>query len=337
MPFDLSRTLVVGVSSTALFELAEASRVFYEEGMAAYRSFMLDREDEPLAPGTGMPLVKALLSLNDHVTGSPPCVEVVVMSRNSPETGMVVMKAVRRLGLPLTRFAFTGGEPLPPYIEAFSVDLFLSTSESDVQQVVDSGSCAAALVYPPPEGFDAPEDQVRIAFDADAVLFREDSEIVYKTKGLEAFHQAEDAARDTPMAEGPYAQFLIKLARLQERLPEPVEYSPVRLSIVTARDAPAELRVITTLRHWGVYVDAAFFLGGVDKSKVLAALRPHIFFDDQHAHLESARGVVPSGRVPYASTSPLRANQPEQPERADVPSSTGRVPLSRSPADAVPG
>ena len=334
MPFDLSQTLVVGVSTTALFELTEASRVFHDEGIVAYRSFMLSREDEPLAPGTGMPLVKALLSLNGHVTEAPPCVEVVVMSRNSPETGMVVMKALRRLGLPISRFAFTGGEPLPPYIEAFSVDLFLSTSESDVQQVVDSGSCAAALVYPPPEGFSAPEDQVRIAFDADAVLFREDSEIVYKTRGLQAFHQSEDAARDTPMAEGPYAQFLIKLSRLQERLPDQVEYSPVRLSIVTARDAPAELRVITTLRHWGVYIDAAFFLGGVDKSKVLAALRPHIFFDDQHAHLESARGLVPSGRVPYATSSPLRAkDQPSDQPREPV--SPTRVPLSRSPADVV--
>ncbi|RYD77681.1 MAG: 5'-nucleotidase, partial [Sphingobacteriales bacterium] len=151
-----------------------------------------------------------------------------------------------------------------------------------------------------------PDGQVRIAFDGDAVLFSEESEIVYKTKGLQEFHATEDASQDIPMAEGPYASLLKKLGKLQERLPMRVEYSPVRIAIVTARNLPSEMRVIKTLRNWGVYVDEAFFLGGVGKSKVLQAFRPHIFFDDQEIHLKDAAAHVPSGRVPYLSGSPLQ-------------------------------
>lgn len=331
MPIDLSNTLVVGVSSTALFDLEDAARVFYDRGMSAYREYMLAQEDEPLAPGTGMPLVRALLSLNQFVrAGEAPLVEVVVMSRNSPETGLRVVKTVRRLELPITRFAFTGGEPLAGYIGALSVHLFLSRSESDVQAVVDAQACAAAVLYDPPRGYDPPTDQVRIAFDADAVLFHEASEVVFKNQGLDAFHASEDASQDLPLPEGPHAQFLLKLSRLQDRLPSRVEYSPVRIAIVTARDAPAELRVINTLRRWGVYVDAAFFLGGLEKHRTLATFRPHIFFDDQDRHLASASEVVPSGRVPYSSESPLRA---EPGQRAPTPTAGGGVPLTRSPAD----
>ena len=152
-----------------------------------------------------------------------------------------------------------------------------------------------------------PEDQVRFAFDGDAVLFGEESEVVYKTRGLAEFHASEDAASATPLPEGPYATFLKKLARLQRRLPMAVENSPVRIALVTARNAPAELRPILTLRAWGVYVDEAFFLGGVDKAKVLRAFRPHIFFDDQDVHLATAALAAPSARVPYASRSELSA------------------------------
>jgi len=320
---DLRDTLVVAISTTALFDLAEAERIFVEEGMAAYRAHTRATEDEPLQPGTGMPLVRALLSLNAHVRpGDPPLAEVIVLSRNAVETGVRALNAVRGLGLPITRYGFTGGEALDPYLRAFGVDLFLSRNEADVQAVIDAGGCAAALLYAPPAGEAPPTDQLRIAFDADAVLFHEASEVVFKTEGLDAFYAAEDAARDLPMAEGPHAAFLKKLARLQERLPDRIEYNPVRLAIVTARSAPAELRVIRTLRQWGVYVDATFFLGGLAKDAILAAFRPHIYFDDQDHHLASASRSVPSGRVPYRSDSPLSAG-------GSVP----RAAISRSPAD----
>ncbi len=324
MAVDLSNTLVVGISSSALFDLREAERVFEERGIRAYREYMLGQENSPLLPGTGFALVRALLDLNRH---GPHLVEVVVMSRNSAETGVRIMNAVRAHGLPISRFAFTGGEPLSPYAEAFGLDLFLSTSERDVQKVVDGAVCAAARLYDPPAGYEPPSNQVRFAFDGDAVLFAEDSEVVYKTEGLRAFHAAEDASRAVPLSAGPFAAFLRKLARLKEGLPEGAEYSPVRIAVVTARNAPAAERVITTLRAWDVYVDEAFFLGGLRKDKVVAAFRPHIFFDDQDIHVQPASGVVPAGRVPYRTGSPLQEVRPLE-EPPDL------VPLSRSPADA---
>lgn len=314
MQFDLSETLVIGITATALFDLKEADELFRtnfekdkEQAVVAYRQYMLQREKDELQNGTGMPLIKALLALNTHQKpNEAPLVEVVVMSRNSPETGVRVFNNIRRLGLPITRHAFTGGESVVDYLEAFDVDLFLTTNVKDAQKVIDGGRCAAAVVKAPPEDMaDVPEGQVRIAFDGDAVLFDESSELVFKSQGLDAFQQTEDNHQDVPMAEGPYATLLTKLAKLQQRLPFGVELSPVRMAIVTARNAPAEMRVIKTLRHWGVYVNEIFFLGGLNKAKILKAFKPHIFFDDQDLHLESASKIVPAGKVPYKTGSPL--------------------------------
>jgi len=315
MPFDLSKTLVIGITATSLFDLSEADSVFREKynedketAILEYRKYMLEREDDLLSDGTGMPLIKALLHLNRYKKNAEmPLVEVVVMSRNSPETGIRVLHNIRQRKLSVTRHAFTGGESVVNYLEAFDVDLFLTTNVRDAQKVIDSGSCAVAIVKEPPENIDRiPEGQVRLAFDGDAVLFDESSELVYKMEGMEQFYQNEDEKQNIPMEEGPYASFLKKLSKLQERLPFSIEFSPIRIAIVTARNAPAEMRVIKTLRHWGVYVDEVFFLGGVEKSKVLKAFKPHIFFDDQELHLETAAHYVPSGKVPYKSGSPLK-------------------------------
>lgn len=317
MPLDLSQTLVVGISATALFDLTDADSVFRakfaedkETAVQEYRAYMLAHEEESLADGTGMPLVKALLKLNAHRKGNePPLVEVVVMSRNSPETGVRVFNNIRSRNLEISRHAFTGGESVVPYLEAFDVDLFLTTNIRDAQRVIDGGQCAAAIVKAPPNDMAAiPEGQVRIAFDGDAVLFDDSSEIVYKAEGLLGFHKQEDELRDIPIPNGPYAILLEKLSKLQKRLPFGVEFSPVHMAIVTARNAPAEMRVIKTLRHWGVYVNEIFFLGGLEKAKVLKAFRPHIFFDDQDLHLDAAAKHVPSGKVPYKSDSPLNSD-----------------------------
>lgn len=315
MAVDLSQTLVVGITATALFDLEEADEMFRKRfaedqqvAVSEYRAYMLERENEPLGDGTGMPLVKALLALNKYKTdeSASPLVEVVVMSRNSPETGVRVFNNIRSRELPIIRHAFTGGESVVSYLDAFDVDLFLTTSVKDAQRVIDNGGCAAAIVRPPPsDRTPLPEDQVRIAFDGDAVLFDDSSELVYKAKGLDAFLSHEDSKQDEPMLQGPYAIFLEKLSCLQKRLPFGVELSPVRLAIVTARSSPAEMRVINTLRHWGVYVNEIFFLGGVEKAKVLKAFRAHIFFDDQDLHLDPAAKHVPAGKVPYKSDSPL--------------------------------
>lgn len=304
MPVDFSDILVIGVSSRALFNLEDGNAVFDKEGIEAYRKYQQEREDEPLEPGTAFVLVKSLLELNNQA--DKRIVEVVVMSRNSPETGVRMLNSITEHNLDITRVALSGGEPLSPYIEAYDVDLFLSKDEKDVQAVIDSRVSAAASIYAPPTEFNPKDNRVKIAFDADAVLFSEDSEYRFKTEGMEAFHKYESEHEDDPLKEGPFAKLLIKLSKIQEHLPTSIELTPLRLSIVTARNAPSHMRVIKTLRKWGVYVDEAHFLGGLSKDKVLKAFGAHIFFDDQETHLNATRKVVPSGKVPYSSDSKMQ-------------------------------
>lgn len=304
MPTDLTDVLVVGVSSRALFDLEEENAIFEKEGIEGYRRFQEEHEHQLLAKGTAFPLVQSLLALNEQASG--PIVEVVVMSRNSPLTGVRIMNSLRAYQLPITRMAFSGGEPLAPYIDAFDMDLFLSRDPSDVQTVIDSKRCAAAHICDPPDEYDPSDTRVKIAFDADAVLFSEDSEFRYKTEGMEAFHQFEEENKDIPLPEGPFANLLIKLSRIQERLPTRIELSPLRIAIVTARSAPSHIRVINTLRRWGVYVDEAYFLGGLPKDAVLKAFGAQIFFDDQELHTVRASRLVPTGKVPYHSNSPMQ-------------------------------
>lgn len=303
MPVDLSEILVVGVSTRALFNLEKENKVFEEEGIEAFRKYQLDNEDELLEAGTAFYLVRSLLELNK--IANRRIVEVVVMSRNSPETGMRVLNTIEKYNLDITRVAMTGGEPLSPYINAYGIDLFLSKDQKDVQTVIDSKECAAALIYEPPKLFSSLDARVKIAFDADAVLFSDDSEFRYKTEGMDSFHQYEKEHEDEALDEGPFAKLLIKLSKIQEHLPMRIEYSPLRLAIVTARNAPSHKRVIKTLRKWGVYVDEVYFLGGLAKDKILKAMGAHIFFDDQDTHLVESSKVVPSAKVPYLSTSKL--------------------------------
>jgi 5'-nucleotidase len=304
MGLDLSEMLVIGVSSRSLFNLEEENKIFDTEGIEGYRSYQLEHENELLEPGTAFHLVQSLLHLNE--IASKRIVEVIVMSRNSPETGVRIMNSISAHKLDITRMAFSGGEPLAPYIEAYDIDLFLSKNATDVQTVIDSRECAAAFIYAPPTAFNPTDNRVKIAFDADAVLFSDDSELRYKIEGIDAFHEYEKEHEDDPLAEGPFAKLLIKLSKIQEELPTSIELSPLRLAIVTARNAPSHMRVIKTLRKWGVYVDEAYFLGGLSKDKILKAFGAHIFFDDQETHLKDTALVVPSGKVPYASDSPLK-------------------------------
>lgn len=301
MAYDLSSVLVIGIASRALFDLEDSNRIFEEEGLEAYRRYQREHEETPLKKGTAFPLVEALLKLND--TAGKKIVEVIVMSRNSPDTGLRVFNSVAHYGLPVTRAAFSGGMSLSPYLNAFSVDLFLSKSEEDVQRAIDDG-VAAAVLYAPPEASGDCDDKIRIAFDADAVIFSEASELIYKRDGIEAFLAHEKDNASVPLEAGPFAKLLITLSYLQRHF-VPGD-SPVRIAIVTARNSPAHERVIQTLRRWNVDVDEAFFLGGISKDAVLKAFGAHIFFDDQDVHLAEASRVVPSAKVPYKSDSPLR-------------------------------
>jgi len=314
LALNLENTLVIGISATALFNLSQADKLFKKEyeknpdkAIEIYRSYMLENENIALSEGIGFDFIKALLDLNRfQKEGEAPLVEVVVMSRNSPDTGVRVLNTIRELSLEITRSAFTAGESSADYLEAFDVDLFLTTNEEDAQKVIDNKVCASAVLSTPPEyKCDIPQGQLRIAFDGDAVLFDESSELVYKEQGMKAFHENEHKSQNIPMNEGPFASFLKKLAKLQNRLPMKMEFSPIRIAIVTARNSPSDLRVIKTLRYWGVYVDEAFFLGGIEKSKILQSFKAHIFFDDQDVHLKTSSLVVPSGKVLYPSDSKL--------------------------------
>jgi 5'-nucleotidase len=290
----LNNCLVIGISSRALFDLRQEDALFVSRGLDAYRAEQLEREEEILPPGTGFPLVRAVLSLN--TPGAPRRAEVVVMSRNSTETSLRIFNSIRHYGLDISRAALSGGAPLAPYLKAFNVDLFLSCYEDDVRRALDA-AVAAALLYDRPENPLEAAGEIRIAFDGDAILFTDESERIFQADGLEAFARHEQERAREPLAEGPFARLLHKLSRLQ-RAAALEGVTPIRTALVTARGGPAHERVIRTLMAWGITVDEAFFLGGVPKTEILEAFRPHIFFDDQAAHCERAAARIPTGRVP---------------------------------------
>lgn len=319
MAVDFSKTLIVAISASALFDLthvdkklAELTKKDPKTAHNRHAQYLRKHENDPLKKGTGYPLIKALLNLNQHQTpkayhDESPLVEVVIVSKSTPDTGVAVLNAIRNHGLPITRSAFISGGKIADYIADFKVDLFLTTNTQDAQDVIDKQLCACAILDAAPidsEHLDS--EQLRIAFDGDAVLFDEAGELIYQKDGLKAFHDHERDMTDLPMSKGPYADFLIKLSKLQARLPDctPCQ-KPILIALVTARNAPADLRAIKTLRGWGVMVDAAFFLGGLEKTAVLKSFAPHIFFDDSIKHISLAKSVVPSGLVPYHSSSPL--------------------------------
>jgi 5'-nucleotidase len=293
MPTDLSQLLVIGVSSRALFDMDEANRVYETQGLDAYIQYQMDRADAFLHPGTGFPLIKAILDLNSKTSGGRKA-EVVIMSRNSPETSLRMFNSIKHHGLDIQRAALAGGVSLSPYLHAFDVALFLSCSEEDVQ-AANAAGIAAGLIYGRPESPFASIDPIRIAFDADAVIFSGESERIYQEQGLEAFLRHEEENARKPLPDGPFAQLLRTFAVLQSD--KTFAKPPIRLALITARNMPAHERVIRTLLAWNVRVDEAFFLGGVNKTRVLEAFNPHIFFDDQDVHCAPASRRVPTAKV----------------------------------------
>ncbi len=292
--YDLSNKLVIAVSSRALFDLEEENRIFEEKGLQEYYAYQLAKENELLRPGSGFRLVKNLLGIN--ALFKEKMVEVIVLSKNNAATSLRITNSIKHYGLDIVRSGWTSGRDISNYLDAFKVDLFLSAHDSDVSNAIENGVAAAKIL---PKQYSEDENNtdttVRIAFDGDAVLFSEESELIYKEHGLEAFIEHEEKNRDNPLKKGPFAKFLLTLAKLQEHF-EP-ECSPIRTALVTARSAPAHERVIRTLDIWGVRVDEAFFLGGSEKADVLKAFGADIFFDDQDVHLESSCKVVPSAKV----------------------------------------
>ncbi|MDE1165608.1 MAG: 5'-nucleotidase [Pseudomonas sp.] len=285
--------LVVAISSRALFDLSESHKVYLAEGVEAYRQYQIEHEDEVLAPGDAFLLVQKLLQLN--VSLGLPRVEVVLVSRNSADTGLRVFNSIQHYGLGITRAAFVGGRDPHPYLAAFNSQLFLSTHAEDVRSALDAGFAAATILSGGAKRAESAE--LRIAFDGDAVIFSDESERIYQLSGLEAFQASERESARMPLRGGPFKAFLAALNLLQREFPEGT--CPIRTALVTARSAPAHERVIRTLRDWDIRLDESLFLGGLEKSAFLEAFAADVFFDDQAGHCEKAREFVATGHVPH--------------------------------------
>ena len=292
-----SRRLTVAISSRALFDLDEGNRVYEEEGLAAYRQYQIEREDERLEPGDGFLFVQKLLNINKLLgkRGEPPGVEVILLSRNSADTGLRVFNSIRAHGLDITRAAFSGGAEPYRYVAPFGCDLFLSLDANDVAEALKSGAAAATLFGRPPRP-ERDSEVLRIAFDGDAVLFSDAAQRVFDAEGVERFGESEAAAANEPLAGGPFKPFLAGLHDLQRRLPD--DECPIRTALVTARGAPADERVIKTLRAWNIRLDESLFLGGRDKGDFLKAFGADVFFDDHPENCVSASTHTVAGHVP---------------------------------------
>ncbi|QIB64081.1 5'-nucleotidase [Kineobactrum salinum] len=293
--------LVIAISSRALFDLGESHAVYQDQGLQAYSEYQIAHEEEPLEPGEAFPLVQKMLRLNS-LLGDEAQVEVVLLSRNSADTGLRVFTSIQHYGLPITRAAFCGGESPWRYINAFGCQLFLSNEAEDVRYALDCGVAAATLVSN--KGGNNDSEQLRFAFDGDAVVFSDEAERVFKSEGLEAFSASEQAAARTPLSGGPFKPFLAALHRLQQAFP--ASEAPIRTALVTARSAPAHERVIRTLRAWNIRIDESIFLGGLNKTEFLRAYQADVFFDDQETHCQLASPHIATGHVPHgiANTRP---------------------------------
>tara|TARA_R110002095_G_scaffold183267_1_gene160447 strand:+ start:599 stop:1525 length:927 start_codon:yes stop_codon:yes gene_type:complete len=302
MGYDIENRLVVGMASSALFDLEQSDAVFKDKGESAYRVYQRENQNKPLKPGVAYPFVRRLLALNQLNPDNPP-VEVVLLSHNDPDTGLRVFKSIEHYGLGITRAVFQQGRSPHLFIPAFGISLFLTANEEDVREAMALG-LPAGLVLSSAAWDDAEDDELRLAFDFDGVLADDESEAIYQGGDLEQFKQHEVKHADTPHNPGPLKEFLAKVAQIQKleqaRAEQDSTYKPrLRVAIVTARSAPAHERVINTMRSWNLMVNDAFFLGGVEKRRVLEVWAPHIFFDDQRGHLDAAAPVSPSVHIPF--------------------------------------
>lgn len=299
---DLERALVIGVASSALFDLRSSDAVFRQDGEQKYREYQRDHLDNALAPGVAFPFIRRLLTLND-LSEDERLVEVVILSRNDPETGMRVMRSVQHHGLDITRAIFMQGRSPYRFMEPLRMSLFLSANETDVREAIRMGFAAGRVV-----GRAVADDggtDLRIAFDFDGVLADDSAERVYHSDGLARYQESESALAKVPLSRGPMADFLQKINRIQgledaKHDADPEGYQRrVRVAVVTARSAPAHERAINSIHQWGLRVNDAFFLGGVDKGPILAVLEPHIFFDDQRRNIDTTSHLAPSVHIPF--------------------------------------
>jgi 5'-nucleotidase len=301
MPDRDADPLIVAISSRTLFDMEDSHALFEREGIDAYADFQRTHEDDILEPGIAFPLVRKLLALNEGAPPEAPRVEVILISRNSADTGLRIFNSIAHHGLEIKRAAFSNGAAPYPYIRPFGADLFLSTHAEDVRNALAAGVAAATLLPAASKSRVSPHqphDQLRIAFDGDAVIFDDEGERVSREGGLAAFAAHERAHAGEPLSGGPFRGFLDALHRLQAAFPTGQD-SPIRTALVTARSVPAHERVIRTLREWGIRLDEALFLGGRSKGPFLEAFGADIFFDDSEHNIVSARDHVAAGHVPH--------------------------------------
>ncbi|GAA5072835.1 5'-nucleotidase [Lysobacter panacisoli] len=296
MPDRDADPLIVAISSRTLFDMEDSHALFEREGIDAYADFQRTHEDDLLAPGIAFPLVRKLLALNEGAPPEAPRVEVILISRNSADSGLRIFNSIAHHGLAIKRAAFSNGAPPYPYIRPFGADLFLSANAEDVRSALAAGVAAATLL--PAKAPQQRHDQLRIAFDGDAVIFDDEGERVSREGGLAAFTEHERSHAGEPLSGGPFRGFLDALHRLQQAFPTG-QASPIRTALVTARSIPAHERVIRTLRDWDIRLDEALFLGGRAKGPFLDAFGADIFFDDSVHNILSARDHVAAGHVPH--------------------------------------
>ena len=288
--------LIIGISSRALFNLDESHDIYEKEGLDSYRDYQIANEDKTLDPGEAFSLVKKILSINSFYKDKER-IEVILLSRNTSDTGLRIRNSIEAHGLNISRAAFCGGESPHRYVKDFGVHLFLSSSFEDVKMAIESNVAAATIISRDGENnTQSNDDQLKIAFDGDAVIFSDDSEKVFHEEGLDAFIENEVMAT-SPLKEGPFKSFLVELNKIQNDFD--ANECPIRTALVTARSAPSDKRVIKTLREWGVRIDESLFLGGMSKQHFLKSFEADIFFDDQKKHIMDAIKTTASGHVPY--------------------------------------
>lgn len=304
MADPLKGKLIIAVASSALFDLAESHAVYVSKGVSEYRQFQRKHEKETLTPGVAFSLIRRLLWLNGQ-TDAERVVEVILLSRNDPDTGLRVFNSMKPNGLDITRAVFCSGRNPCAYLKAFDAKLFLSANEDDVKSALDQHAPAGRVF--PTQFVDDADSELRVAFDFDGVITDDSAEAIFQSSGMKAFQDTEVENATVVHPLGPLFPFFAKLAELhaqeRERKAKDRTYKPrIRIAIVTARNAPAHERVVRSLRAWGINVDEAFFLGGIDKARVLEIYRPHIFFDDQIKHIDQASRVAPCAHVPVGVT-----------------------------------
>jgi len=301
MAYPIEKKLVIGIASSALFDLTESDEVFQRDGEEAYRKYQEDHLEDVLQKGVAFPFIRRFLNLNRYFLDLQPA-EVVLLSRNSPETGLRVFRSIEHYGLNITRAAFFSGTSPFMYNDAFNLSLFLSANKNDVKRALDVGF-PAGLVLKTRIDDDENDEELRLAFDFDGVIADDEAEKVYQQDGLDAFSQRESTLRLQPHQDGPLANLFRRIAfyqQLQEaaRKENPELPKLMKIAILTARNAPAHERMISTLKSWNISVDEAFFLGGIEKQRVLEVMRPHMYFDDQTIHLHQIDNI-PMVHIPF--------------------------------------